>query len=74
MDPMNLGAVLRSAYFLGADKVLTTPDYPSAPLTPVVSKASAGALEIFPPNAVYQEIDVSVKKKEQKIQLILRYR
>ena len=55
---MNLGAVIRSAYFLGADVVLTSADYPSAPLTPVVSKASAGAMEVFPPKAVYQDIFV----------------
>ncbi len=33
-DPMNLGAVLRSAYFLGAERVLTTPEYPCSGLTP----------------------------------------
>ncbi|XP_075417570.1 rRNA methyltransferase 1, mitochondrial [Tenrec ecaudatus] len=45
-DPRNLGAVLRSAHFLGVDKVITS-SRSSCPLTPVVSKASAGAVEVM---------------------------
>lgn len=45
-DPRNLGAVLRSAYFLGVDQVITSRRN-SCPLTPVVSKASAGAVEVM---------------------------
>ncbi|NXX23342.1 MRM1 methyltransferase, partial [Podargus strigoides] len=45
-DPMNLGAVLRSAYFLGVDRVVTT-EGNSCPLTPTVSKASSGVMEVF---------------------------
>ncbi|NWS16106.1 MRM1 methyltransferase, partial [Pachyramphus minor] len=45
-DPMNLGALLRSAYFLGVDRVVTS-HRNSCPLTPTVSKASAGAMEVF---------------------------
>ncbi|NXJ21920.1 MRM1 methyltransferase, partial [Dicrurus megarhynchus] len=45
-DPMNLGAVLRSAYFLGVDRVVAS-QRNSCPLTPIVSKASAGAVEVF---------------------------
>ncbi|XP_012635094.2 rRNA methyltransferase 1, mitochondrial [Microcebus murinus] len=45
-DPRNLGAVLRSAHFLGVDKVITS-QRNSCPLTPVVSKASAGAMEVM---------------------------
>ncbi|NXM26041.1 MRM1 methyltransferase, partial [Oxyruncus cristatus] len=45
-DPMNLGALLRSAYFLGVDRVVTSLRN-SCPLTPTVSKASAGAMEVF---------------------------
>ncbi|XP_063258941.1 rRNA methyltransferase 1, mitochondrial [Prinia subflava] len=45
-DPMNLGALLRSAYFLGVDRVVATSS-DSCPLTPIVSKASAGAMEVF---------------------------
>lgn len=45
-DPRNLGAVLRSAHFLGVDRVITSRRN-SCPLTPVVSKASAGAMEVM---------------------------
>ena len=47
MDPQNFGAALRSAHFLGANGVLTC-SRNSAPLSPVVSKASAGAMEVMP--------------------------
>jgi len=45
-DPMNFGAVLRSAHFLGANKVLCVEEG-NCPLTPVVSKASSGAMEVM---------------------------
>lgn len=45
-DPMNLGAILRSAYFLGVDRVATSIHH-SCPLSPVVSKASSGAMEVL---------------------------
>ncbi|KAL3919973.1 MAG: hypothetical protein SGPRY_005431 [Prymnesium sp.] len=45
-DPQNLGALLRSAHFLGACGVLVS-EKNSAPLSPVVSKASAGAMELM---------------------------
>ncbi|KAG2443921.1 hypothetical protein HXX76_002261 [Chlamydomonas incerta] len=47
VDPQNLGAVVRSAYCLGAAGVLAC-SRNCAPLSPVVSKASAGALEALP--------------------------
>ncbi|XP_019401188.1 PREDICTED: rRNA methyltransferase 1, mitochondrial [Crocodylus porosus] len=53
-DPMNLGAVLRSAYYLGVDQVVMSRSN-SCPLTPVVSKASAGAMEIL---EVYSTDDI----------------
>ena len=46
-DPQNLGAILRSCHFLGAGGVILCTKN-SSPLSPVVSKASAGALEIMP--------------------------
>ncbi|KAI0220679.1 rRNA methyltransferase 1, mitochondrial [Lamellibrachia satsuma] len=46
-DPMNFGAVLRSAYFLGVDRVCAVKEN-SCSLSPVVSKASAGVLELLP--------------------------
>ncbi len=33
-DPMNLGAVIRSAYYLGVDRVITTTEFPSSSPTP----------------------------------------
>ncbi|KAG2498492.1 hypothetical protein HYH03_003744 [Edaphochlamys debaryana] len=47
VDPQNLGAVVRSAYCLGATGVLAC-SRNCAPLSAVVSKASAGALEALP--------------------------
>jgi 21S rRNA (GM2251-2'-O)-methyltransferase len=44
VDPQNLGALLRSAYFFGPVGVLVCAKN-SAPLSPAVSSASAGALE-----------------------------
>ncbi|GFR43989.1 hypothetical protein Agub_g5134 [Astrephomene gubernaculifera] len=46
VDPQNLGAVVRSAYCLGAAGVLACARN-CAPLSPVVSKASAGSLEVL---------------------------
>ncbi|KAK4452363.1 hypothetical protein QBC34DRAFT_398531 [Podospora aff. communis PSN243] len=44
LDPGNVGAILRSASFLGATAIATT-KRGSAPLTPVALKAAAGASE-----------------------------
>jgi 23S rRNA (guanosine2251-2'-O)-methyltransferase len=46
-DPRNLGAILRSAYLLGAHGVII-PEHRAAEVTPVVAKASAGASELLP--------------------------
>ncbi|XP_043704577.1 uncharacterized protein LOC122654517 [Telopea speciosissima] len=46
MDPQNLGAIIRSAYFFGAEGVVLCAKN-SAPLSGVVSKASAGSLELM---------------------------
>jgi 21S rRNA (GM2251-2'-O)-methyltransferase len=46
VDPQNLGAVIRSAYCLGATGVLACSKN-CAPLSAVVSKASAGVLEVI---------------------------
>lgn len=45
-DPMNLGAIIRSAYFLGVDRVASSL-HRSCPLSPVVSKASSGVMEVM---------------------------
>ncbi len=44
LDPQNLGAIVRTALCVGIDGVIMPKDR-SAPITPAVSKASAGALE-----------------------------
>jgi 23S rRNA (guanosine2251-2'-O)-methyltransferase len=46
-DPRNLGAILRSAYLLGAHGVII-PEHRAAAVTAVVAKASAGASELVP--------------------------
>ncbi len=46
-DPHNLGAILRTAWLLGAKAVLT-PEHRSAHLSPAVSKVAQGAAEHVP--------------------------
>ena len=47
VDPQNLGALLRSAYFMGGNDIgVLVCSKNSAPPSPVVSAASAGALEV----------------------------
>lgn len=46
-DPRNLGAILRSAYLLGAHGVII-PEHRAAQVTSTVSKTSAGASELVP--------------------------
>jgi 23S rRNA (guanosine2251-2'-O)-methyltransferase len=46
-DPHNLGAIVRSAYVLGAHGVVI-PEHRAAAVTAVVTKASAGATELLP--------------------------
>ncbi|MFS8034730.1 putative tRNA/rRNA methyltransferase, SpoU type, tRNA (guanine-N1-)-methyltransferase [Helianthus anomalus] len=45
MDPQNLGAIIRSAYFFGASGVVLCAKN-SAPLSGVLTKASVGSLEL----------------------------
>ncbi|CCC68259.1 hypothetical protein NCAS_0B01750 [Naumovozyma castellii] len=46
-DPHNVGAIIRSAYFLGVDFIVMTRKN-CAPLSPVVDKTSSGAMEYMP--------------------------
>ena len=46
-DPHNLGAIIRSAYVLGAHGVII-PEHRAAQVTAVTTKASAGATELLP--------------------------
>ncbi|PGH20765.1 hypothetical protein AJ80_03526 [Polytolypa hystricis UAMH7299] len=60
-DTGNLGAIIRSAYYFGADAVIMTAR-DCAPLNPVVMKASSGAAEnipIFTVRDVAQFIEIS---------------
>jgi 21S rRNA (GM2251-2'-O)-methyltransferase len=48
VDPQNLGALLRSSFFLGSNRMgVLVCSKNSAPPSPVVSAASAGALELL---------------------------
>jgi 21S rRNA (GM2251-2'-O)-methyltransferase len=47
LDPGNLGAIIRSAYFLGVDAIAIS-TRTCAPITPAALKASAGAAEGIP--------------------------
>lgn len=53
LDPGNLGAILRTAFFLGVDAVAIA-NRSSAPLSSVALKASAGATESLPLMSVSQ--------------------
>lgn len=55
-DEGNLGAITRSAYFLGVDAIIT-PSRQSAPWSHVTLKASAGAAEGIPIFKVHQPSD-----------------
>jgi 23S rRNA (guanosine2251-2'-O)-methyltransferase len=46
-DPHNLGAIIRTAHAAGADAVIV-PERRAAPLTEIVARASAGAIEYLP--------------------------
>lgn len=56
LDEGNLGAIARSAYFLGVDAIVT-PSRQSAPWSHVAVKASAGAAEAIPIFRVAQPAD-----------------
>ncbi|PYH41320.1 TrmH family RNA methyltransferase [Aspergillus saccharolyticus JOP 1030-1] len=62
-DPGNMGAIIRSAYYLGIDAVVLAARN-SAPLTPVTIKASAGAAENMPLLLVRNEREFIAKSKE----------
>ncbi|KAJ5645854.1 tRNA/rRNA methyltransferaseSpoU [Penicillium lividum] len=56
VDPGNLGAIIRSAYYLGIDAIIFA-GRNSAPLSPVTIKASAGAAENMSLLHVKNEVD-----------------
>lgn len=62
-DPHNIGAIVRSAYFLGADFIVMSRRNCS-PLTPVVCKTSSGALELLPIFYVDKPLEFFTKSQE----------
>ncbi|KAL6463374.1 hypothetical protein MHYP_G00277650 [Metynnis hypsauchen] len=68
-DPMNLGSILRSAYFLGVDRVASSIRN-SCPLTPVVSKASSGVMELMDVYGYSNLADIVKMKLEEGWQVV----
>ncbi|KAL3452526.1 Alpha/beta knot methyltransferase [Aspergillus insuetus] len=62
VDPGNLGAIIRSAYYLGVDAVVFA-GRNSAPLSPVTIKSSAGAAENMTLLEVKNEVDFIQRSK-----------
>ncbi|GKZ47926.1 hypothetical protein AbraIFM66951_011504 [Aspergillus brasiliensis] len=63
VDPGNLGAIIRSAYYLGADAIVLA-GRNSAEITPVVVKTSAGAAELMTLLHVRNEVDFIRRSKD----------
>ncbi|CAI7615183.1 unnamed protein product [Penicillium bialowiezense] len=63
VDPGNMGAIIRSSYFLGIDAIVLA-GRNSAPLSPVTIKASAGAAENMHILHVKNEIDFIQRSQE----------
>lgn len=63
LDPGNLGAILRTASFMGVTAVAVS-KRGSAPVTPVVLKASAGAAETLPIFSIESVVDFLTDSRE----------
>lgn len=68
-DPQNFGALLRTAYFLRCDKVVVCSKN-SAPLSAVVSRASAGAMEVMQVYSTDNMMKFLDKSKENGWQVV----
>lgn len=64
VDPHNIGAIIRSAYFLGADFIVMSRRN-CAPLSPAVSKTSSGAVELIPIFHVDKPLSFFSKSQEE---------
>lgn len=64
VDPHNVGAIMRSAYFLGADFLILS-HRNCAPLSPVVSKVSSGTMELLPIYKCDKPLQFFEKSKEE---------
>ena len=62
-DPGNLGAIIRSSYFLGVSRLLVTGA--RCLLSSVVSKTSSGTLELVPVYSVKNAADLVRDKREE---------
>ena len=62
-DPGNLGAIIRSCYFLGVSRLLVTGA--RCQLSSVVSKSSSGTLELVPVYSVRNALDLVTEKREE---------
>lgn len=64
VDPHNVGAIIRSAYFLGADFIVMSRRN-CAPLSPAVSKTSSGAVELMPIYYADKPLNFFAKSQEE---------
>ncbi|GMM32239.1 Mrm1 protein [Martiniozyma asiatica (nom. inval.)] len=62
-DPHNVGAIMRTAYFMGVDMIFLS-ERNCAPLGPVVDKVSAGAMEFMEIGYVNKPLDFVSKSSE----------
>lgn len=69
-DPQNFGALLRTCYFLGCDKVVVCAKN-SAPLSPSVSKASSGSMELLEIYSTDNMMKFLDKSRENGWQVVL---
>ena len=65
VDPQNLGALLRTAAFLGIEGVLMSSKN-TAPLSPTVSKASSGALETMDNIYAVKNLPAVLRRAEEE--------
>ncbi|CAB4066831.1 MRM1 [Lepeophtheirus salmonis] len=65
-DPFNMGSIIRSSYFLGVNDVFISEDYKTSSISPIVSKASSGTLEIHPPKKILN-IDSFLKSNNKML-------
>ncbi|SCV05742.1 LANO_0H14180g1_1 [Lachancea nothofagi CBS 11611] len=64
VDPHNMGAIIRSAYFLGVDFIVLSRRN-CAPLSPAVAKTSSGATELLPIFNVDKPLDFFTKSQTE---------
>lgn len=62
-DPMNVGGIVRTAYYMGVDFVVV-PEANSARMGPVANKASVGALEKLPVYVTPKVVDMVKQSKK----------